>query len=65
MLFARMLGNWQTSVGGLAVILVTLAHWLSAGDVPITSQDIVQLLMGAGLMASKDAVTGSKPNDGR
>lgn len=56
----RIAGNWQTSLAGLGVLLMTFSQW-AAGDVALDLNQVVQLLIGAGFLGSKDANTGSAP----
>jgi len=56
----RMLTNWQTSLAGLGVLIVTAAQWLS-GDMSLSLDQVISLLIGAGFIAGKDAQTGSAP----
>ena len=56
----RLLGNWQTSLAGIGILIVTAAQWL-AGETSLSSSEVFQLLVGAGLVGAKDAATGSAP----
>ncbi len=56
----RIMGNWKTSIAGVGMLLVTVSKWLS-GDISLDQDDVMQLLIGCGFLAGKDASTGSSP----
>jgi len=53
------LKSWKSTFLGLAAIIAVLAKWVQAGhvdpnDLPSLYNDIIQILLGLGLIAAKD-----------
>ena len=57
--------SWKTTFLGVAAIIAVIAKWVQAGhidpnDLPSLYSDIIQILLGIGLIAAKDFdVTGT------